>query len=62
MKALKGKSARILFGRFPELKLDIGMKHVWQRGYRWKPVEPGAEKSVGRYIRTQMERLDSFEL
>src|SRR3990172_12908039 len=52
MKALKGKSAHLVFQQVPELKLDAGTNHLWQRGYAWKPVDPGAEATVGRYIRT----------
>ncbi len=61
MKALKGKSAHVLFQQFPELKRDIGMRNIWQRGYGWKPVKPGAATSTRRYVRTQLERLDKFE-
>lgn len=61
MKALKGKSAHYVFQQVPDLKLDARTNHLWQRGYGWKPVEPGAEHTVRRYIRTQMERLEKFD-
>lgn len=60
MKALKGKSAHRVFKQFPELKLDAKTDHLWQRGYGWKAVEPAAEATLRRYIRTQMDRLEKF--
>jgi putative transposase len=60
MKALKGKSAHLVFQRIPELKLDAGTRHLWQRGYGRKLVEPGAEATVLGYIQTQMDRLEKF--
>jgi len=61
MKALKGKSAHHVFQQVPELKLDAGTEHLWQRGYAWKLVPPDAEMTVRRYIRTQSDRLEKFE-
>jgi putative transposase len=61
MKAIKGKSARWVFREMPELKLDAHTAHLWQRGYGWKIVPRGAEPIVRRYIRTQWDRLESFE-
>ena len=60
IKALKGKSAHMVFQQVPELKLDAQTNNLWQRGYAWKAVEPGAEASVRRYIRTQMDRLEKY--
>jgi len=61
MKALKGRSARTVLRDMETLKLDAHTANLWQRGYGWKPVAPGAERTVRRYIRTQMDRLDKFE-
>ena len=61
MKALKGRSARAVFQELETLKLDGQTDNLWQRGYGWKPVAPGTERTVRRYIRTQMERLDKFD-
>lgn len=61
MKALKGKSARLVFLDMPELKLDAGTNNLWQRGYAWKAVRPEAERTVRRYIQTQLDRLEKFE-
>lgn len=61
MKALKGKSAHRVFQQLPELKLDAGSEHLWQRGYAWKRVPPSLEVPTRRYIQTQMDRLEKFE-
>ena len=60
MKHLKGKSARRVFLALPLLKADAQINHLWQRGYGWKRVEPGAEPAVRRYIRTQEERPEKY--
>lgn len=60
MKALKGKSARLVFQQFSSLKLDAGTNHLWQRGYGWRPIGSSDEKRVRRYVRTQMDRLERF--
>ena len=36
---------------FPELKLDIGHDHFWQRGYGVRAVTPGELKTVRAYVR-----------
>ena len=61
MKMIKGKSARWVFEEVPELKLDAHTEHLWQRGYGWKPIPAGARAQVRTYIRTQWDRLESFE-
>jgi len=61
MKALKGKSAHRVFQQAPELKLDAMTNHLWQRGYAWKIVPAGAEATVRRYIRTQLDRLEKYQ-
>ena len=58
---LKGRSARRIFLRFPELKLDANTNSFWQAGYGAKIVPDGAQAAVGRYIRTQWDRLEGFE-
>ncbi len=60
MKTLKGKSAHRVFQQVPGLKLDGQTSHLWQRGYAWKSVPPGAETAVRRYIRTQMDRPEKY--
>lgn len=62
MNLLKGVSARRLFQQFPDLKLDAGINGFWQHRYGVKEVREPAVASVGRYIRTQWERLDKYEL
>ncbi len=61
MKALKGKSTHMVFQQVEGLKVDAKTNHLWQRGYGWKVVELSAERTVRRYIQTQMERLEKFE-
>src|SRR3990172_3974848 len=58
---LKGASSRRLFQRFPELKLDAGISSFWQHRYAAREVPVLAAAPVGRYIRTQWERLDKYE-
>ena len=58
---LKGGSSYRLHRACPELKLDSGSDHLWQRGYGFMAVGPGSLASRRRYIRSQMERLEKFE-
>ncbi len=60
MHRLKGASARRLFEEMPELKLDIGLEHFWQKRYGSKLVAPQAVGSVRRYIETQKERPEKY--
>jgi putative transposase len=61
MNLLKGASSRRLFQRFPELKLDAGVSNFWQHRYAAKVAPERATASISRYIRTQWNRLDSYE-
>ena len=61
MNLLKGGSSYRLHRTFPELKLDSGLEHFWQRGYSFAVVDPGSLAARRRYIKSQMERLDKFE-
>lgn len=61
MNLLKGISSRKLHLAFPDLKLDSGSDHFWQRGYAYKIVEPGSLESRLSYVRTQKERLEEFD-
>ncbi len=58
---LKGTSSRKVFQQFPDLKLDAGVNHFWQKRYGSKIVEPNALPKVSGYIRTQNERLEKFD-
>ena len=42
MNFLKGGSSYRLHRSFPELKLDSGSEHFWQRGYNFAVVDPGS--------------------
>jgi len=61
MNLLKGCSSYRLHRAFPELKLDTGAQHFWQRGYGFRTVEPGSLAARRRYIKTQQDRLGKFE-
>jgi REP element-mobilizing transposase RayT len=61
MNLIKGGSARRVFRELPELKLDIGVEHLWQKRYGSKLVPPGAVPAVKRYVVTQKERLEKYE-
>jgi putative transposase len=60
MHLLKGASARKLFDEMPDLKLDIGMAHFWQKRYGSKLVQPGAVETIRRYIGSQKERPEKY--
>ena len=62
MRHLKGASARYLFQTFPELKLDIGHDHFWQRGYGARAVGPGQLKTVRAYIRAHRPETEPRSL
>ncbi len=53
MNLLKGISARRLFERFPDLKIDKAVDHFWQHRYAAKEVPDGSWRSVTGYITTQ---------
>ena len=61
MNLLKGATSRRIFQRFPELKLDAKVGAFWQHRYAAKLVPEAAAATVGRYIRTQCDRLDRYE-
>jgi REP element-mobilizing transposase RayT len=61
MNLLRGGSSYRLHRACPELKLDSGADHFWQRGYSFAVVEPGSLTARRRYVRTQTDRLDKFE-
>ena len=56
MKQLKGASARYIFLKYPELKIDMKSDSFWQKGFgqRWVPRDQ--IDVVRGYIRTQAER------
>jgi putative transposase len=61
MNLLKGVTSRQLSQRFPELKLDASIGGFWQHRYGAKVVPDEAAPSVGRYIRSQWDRVDKYE-
>ncbi len=60
MNLIKGTSARRVFQRFPELKLDAHTSSFWQARYAFKEIPSEREQIVRRYIRTQWDRLDGY--
>jgi putative transposase len=56
MHRLKGASAREVFLRYPQLRLDMGSNSFWQEGYGFRLVPEEQIEAVCRYIRTQSER------
>ena len=60
MHLVKGASARRLLRSIPDIQIDAGIGHFWQKRYGAKPVEPGALANVRKYIRTQEERPEKY--
>ena len=54
MRLLKGSSARHLFLKLPELKIDT--KSFWQKGYGSRRLTRAQVPTVKRYILTHKER------
>ena len=53
---LKGASARALFLKYPDLKMDLGCHSFWQKGYGFRKVDPEQTAATRQYIRTQTSR------
>jgi putative transposase len=56
MHQLKGASARAIFLRHPDLKIDLGQHSFWQKGYGFRKVAPEEAARVASYIKTQINR------
>jgi len=56
MHRLKGATARAVFLKYPELKLDLQHNSSWQKGYGWRKVAPSEVPAVRSYIHTQRDR------
>jgi putative transposase len=56
MHRLKGTSARYIFMKYAELKLDMGQNLFWQKGYGWRKIGSDEVAGIRYYIRTQRER------
>ena len=61
MNNLKGISSRRLSIQFPAFKQDAAVGSFWQHRYGSKEITPEALPAVSRYIRTQWDRLSSYE-
>lgn len=53
VKNLKGATARRIFQRFPDLKLDMRSNHFWTRGYQYVKHDGSSLATVVVYIRDQ---------
>jgi putative transposase len=56
MHQLKGASARSIFLRYPDLRVDLGHNSFWQNGYGWRKITAADVPAVRDYIRTQGDR------
>ena len=56
MHQLKGATARAIFLKYPELKLDLAHNSLWQKGYGWRKIEIDEVSGIRNYIRTQRDR------
>jgi putative transposase len=61
MHLLKGISSRRLFQLYPSIKLDAATLHFWQKGYGSKIVSEALMPVTRNYIKTQWQRLESFD-
>ena len=59
---LKGASARHILKSIPDIRLDAGIGHFWQKRYGARLVAPPELKTVRRYIQTQRERPKKYAL
>ena len=50
MHQLKGTSARLVFLKYPELKVDLGQNSFWQKGYGWRKIGPEQVAAVRQYM------------
>ena len=56
MHQLKGASARAIFLKYSDLKMDLGHHAFWQKGYGFRRVAPKQLEVTRQYIRTQASR------
>jgi len=61
MNLLKGISSRRLGQQFSDIYMDAGTRHIWQEGFGSKIVLDSAFERTRRYIRTQWDRLESYD-
>ncbi|MDI6857871.1 MAG: IS200/IS605 family transposase [Dehalococcoidia bacterium] len=61
MNLIKGKTSRLLFERFPDLRMDAKTSRLWQHRYGATIVPDVAGEAVKGYIATQWNRLEKYE-
>jgi putative transposase len=58
VRAVKGKSARLLFEKRPSLKKRYWGQHRWARGYFCAPVGTVTDEMIAEYIAHQDKPSD----
>ena len=61
MNYLKGISSRRLTLQFPSYQQDAHIGSFWQHRFAYKEISPAALLNISNYIRTQWDRLSSYE-
>jgi REP element-mobilizing transposase RayT len=61
MNLLKGISSRRLNLMYPDVRMDAQTLQFWQAGFASKIVPPSAMQATSSYIRSQWDRLESFD-
>jgi putative transposase len=60
VKYLKGRSARKMFLKFPQLKTKLWGGHLWNPSYFVATVSENTEAQIKRYIETQNDETKSL--
>ena len=56
-KSIKGATARYIFQRYPELRMDMKSNHLWTRVFEYTKHTEASLPTVIVYIRNQKTRL-----
>ncbi|PIU57213.1 MAG: hypothetical protein COS88_01820 [Chloroflexi bacterium CG07_land_8_20_14_0_80_51_10] len=56
IKNIKGTTARKIFERFPDLRLDMKSNHLWTKGYKYVKHDSTSLPTVIKYIREQKQK------
>ena len=56
VKNIKGTTARRIFERFPELKLDMESNNLWTKGYNYVKHNSASLPNAIKYIREQKQK------
>ena len=58
VKNIKGATARYIFQRYPDLRLDMKSNHLWTRGYEYVRHDEASLPTVIAYIRNQKAKAN----